>query len=153
MTQLDGIVTRIDPLYSAPPETNWGMRTVLGVVMLPLVLAFILTILFVRLVFGLLSPGRAAHSHHGGLIRDALGRAMGTTLAGHLLGTTAQVPVRDMRVRDASGLDHLVRIHGHLRRGSVAVGDTVIIQGSSKQGTLILKSGYNHNTRSEIRVK
>jgi hypothetical protein len=65
----------------------------------------------------------------------------------------ADVPVRDVRLHDASGAEHLVRIKGEIMAGSVSVGDEISVTGVNRGGTLLFRQGRNKRINSEIKVK
>ena len=60
------------------------------------------------------------------------------------------VPVRDIRVRDAQRLEHLIRVEGDFVAGNFGIGDEVEVAGQNRHGTLIFRSGWNKRTRSKI---
>lgn len=64
-----------------------------------------------------------------------------------------QVPVRDVRVREDSGREHLIRVKGDLLSGNFNVGDEVEVTCTDKQGTLIFRHGWNRRTRSKLAAK
>jgi len=70
-----------------------------------------------------------------------------------LVGPIANVPVRDIRVRDSAGQEFLVRLKGQLTSGSVSVGDDVLMEGWDRGGMLMFRRGYNKRIRTAIKVK
>lgn len=63
------------------------------------------------------------------------------------------VPVRDIRLKDKSGVEYLVRIKGDLYAGNVNVGDDIEVEGFDRRGTIMFYRGKNIRTRSEIIAK
>jgi hypothetical protein len=74
-------------------------------------------------------------------------------LTRRLMGPMANVPVRDIRIRDSGGQEFLVRMKGQLTSGSVSVGDDVVIEGWDRHGMLLFRRGYNKRIRTKIKVK
>lgn len=70
-----------------------------------------------------------------------------------LVGPIANVPVRDIRVRDSAGQEFLVRLKGQLTSGSVSKGDDVIVEGWDRHGMLLFRRGYNKRIRTAIKIK
>jgi len=61
------------------------------------------------------------------------------------------VPVRNFRIREKNSQNEIaVRMKGHLKHGSLNQDDIVTLQGEWRQGTLLLRRGYNHRTQSNI---
>ena len=69
------------------------------------------------------------------------------------MGPRADIPVRDIRLRDPAGQEHLVRIKGDLLSGSVAVGDDIDAGGYDRHGTLMFRRGMNKRIGTAIRVR
>ena len=74
-------------------------------------------------------------------------------LTRRLMGPMANVPVRDIRIRDSAGQEFLVRIKGQLTSGSVSVGDDVLVEGWDRNGMLLFRRGFNKRIRTAIKVK
>jgi len=74
-------------------------------------------------------------------------------LTRRLMGPMANVPVRDIRIRDSAGQEFLVRMKGQLTSGSVSVGDDVLVEGWDRNGMLLFRRGYNKRIRTAIKVK
>lgn len=60
------------------------------------------------------------------------------------------VPVRYLRVRDDNEDEWTVRMKGNMCLGNVSPDDLVSLWGYWRGGTLFVKRGYNHRTRSQI---
>jgi hypothetical protein len=88
-----------------------------------------------------------------GLLSGVAVQVISFMLTRRLIGPIANVPVRDIRVRDASGQETLVRMKGQLISGSVSVGDDILAEGWERNGTLLFRRGYNKRIRSDIRIK
>jgi len=87
------------------------------------------------------------------LVTGVASQIIGFVLTRRLIGGSASVPVRDVRVLDASGQQFLVRLKGHLKSGNLAVGDEVIAKGWMRRGTLLFRRGFNKRINAAIRVK
>ena len=74
-------------------------------------------------------------------------------LTRRLMGPMANVPVRDIRIRDSGGQEFLVRMKGQLTSGSVSVGDDLLVEGWDRNGMLLFRRGYNKRIRTAIKVK
>ncbi|RJR44329.1 MAG: hypothetical protein C4567_04490 [Deltaproteobacteria bacterium] len=155
--KIEGQVIHIDPLYMSRPEFSWGgfllklLLVFLGVLILgPLVLGFVVVMvamsLLLRLFFGGGGGGR-------GFFSSVASQVVGFFLTSKLIGPRAEIPTRDVRVREQTGQEHLVRIKGEIIAGNITVGDEVIVEGYDRQGTLMLSRGWNKRINSEIRVK
>jgi len=148
--KLTGTVIAVEPPYMAKPETDWLrilLKLAMGILFLPVILVVVIAGLIVGRTFSILGIG--ASKFFSGIASQMIG----FFLAGKLFGPKEQVPVRDIRLRDASEQEHLVRIRGELVAGNVNVGDEVEVEGFDRRGTLMLRRGKNLRTRSEIRVK
>jgi hypothetical protein len=88
-----------------------------------------------------------------GFLSTLATQVIGFMLTRSLMGPMATVPVRDVRVRDASGQETLVRLKGQLTSGSVSVGDDITAEGWLRNGMLLFRRGYNNRIRAEIKVK
>ena len=88
-----------------------------------------------------------------GFLSSVASQVVGFFLTSKLLGPKDDVPVRDVRLRDAARQEHLVRLKGDLISGSINVGDDILVEGFDRSGTLIFSRGWNKRIRAEIRVK
>ncbi len=70
-----------------------------------------------------------------------------------LLRRNAEVPVRDIRVQDSLGQQWLVRIKGELICGNVKTGDEIVAECDDRQGTMILRSGWNKTINTAITLR
>jgi hypothetical protein len=152
---LEGQVIHIEPSYMARPDFSWGWFFVklalFGIAFLvfgPFVIAVALAL---TIASSLLIPfGRRRGP---GFFSSIASQVVGFFLTSKLLGPKADVPVRDVRLRDMSGNEHLIRLKGELIAGNMNVGDEVAIEGYDRMGTLTAVRGLNKRTRSEIRIK
>ncbi len=150
---IEGTVIHIDPTYFTRPELDWSRflgKLALGILFLPVILVVGATALVISAAFSILSFGRGGGP---GLFSNIASQVFSFFLIGKLFGPRREVPVRDIRLRDASGLEHLVRIQGELRAGNLNVGDDVEVEGFDRGGTLMFRGGWNRRIRSEIVVK
>lgn len=151
-TAVNGIVIHIDPLYMARPEFNWGgflIKSGLVVLFLPLFLSLAIVTFMMSTISSMIGLNRG----RPGFFSNLATQVTGFFLTSKLFGPKADVPVRDVRLRDGSGDEHLVRIRGDFVSGNVNIGDDVTVEGVNRSGTLMFRRGYNNRTRSEIWVK
>lgn len=139
-------------MYMAKPDFRWGRflikLAVLGAAVyyygLIILLALGALLVFAWLVSKILPQG---------LLSGVAVQVISFMLTRRLVGPMANVPVRDIRVRDASGQETLVRMKGQLTSGSVSVGDDILAEGWERNGMLVFRRGYNKRIRAEIRIK
>lgn len=74
-------------------------------------------------------------------------------LTRRLVGPVANVPIRDIRIRDSASQEFLVRLKGQLTSGSISVGDDVVLEGWDRGGTVMFRRGFNKRIRTNIRIK
>jgi hypothetical protein len=151
--RLEGTVIAIEPPYMAKPETNWAktlLKLTIGIILSPFLIALAIVGVVFSTFFSIFTLG---HGGRPGFISNIASQVVGFFLTGKLFGPKDQVPVRDIRLRDASGQEHLVRIRGELVAGNMNVGDKVEVEGYNRRGTLMFRRGWNKRTRSEIMIK
>jgi hypothetical protein len=151
--KLTGTVIAVEPPYMAKPEMDLAKllgKLALGILLLPVILVVGATALVISVAFSVLSFGRGGGP---GLFSNIASQVFSFFLIGKLFGPRREVPVRDIRLRDASGLENLVRIQGEMRAGNLNVGDEVEVEGFDRGGTLMFRRGWNKRIRSEIVVK
>jgi len=149
---LDGRVIQVEPMYMATPDFRWGWflirLSVVGAAVyfygLIILMALGLLLVFLWLVSKILPRG---------LLSGVAVQVISFMLTRRLVGPIANVPVRDIRVRDAFGQETLVRMRGQLTSGSVTVGDDILAEGWERNGTLLFRRGYNKRIRTDIRIK
>lgn len=66
---------------------------------------------------------------------------------------TEMVPVRYFRVRDDDETEWMVRMKGKISLGNISADDLVSLWGRWRGGTLFVKRGYNHRTRSRVQMQ
>jgi len=150
--KLSGTVIAIDPPYMAKPEFNWFSfisKLIIGLILLPFIIGFIIVAIVFSIFLSIFSFGR----NRPGFLSSLASQVVGFFLTGKLFGPKEQVPVRDIRLRDDVGQEHLIRIRGELVAGNLNVGDEVEVEGFDRRGTLMFRRGHNKRTRAEILVK
>jgi hypothetical protein len=151
--RLTGTVLGLDAPYLSKPETTFAgvaAKLVIGLLLIPVFLGALGAVMLFRFTFALLSP---RSSGGPGFFSGLLSQVSGFFLVGKLFGPKDQVLVRDFRLRDSTGQEHLVRLRGELTAGNLSVGDEVDVEGYNRRGTLMFRKGLNRRTRSEIVVK
>jgi hypothetical protein len=146
---VDGRVIQVEPIYLANADFHWGRLllklTVLGAAVYYYGLLLLLMLGAFLLFMWLLSKVP--------FVSSVAVQVVAFLLTRRLMGPMANVPVRDIRVRDAAGQEFLVRIKGQLISGSVSVGDDIAVQGWDRGGMLLFRRGYNQRIRTAIKVK
>ena len=146
---LDGRVIQVEPTYMANPDFHWVRLVVklaiLGATVYYYGMLILMAIGVFLLLMWLLSkvPFLSAVSV----------QVVSFLLTRRLMGPMANVPVRDIRIRDSAGQEFLVRIKGQLTSGSVSVGDDVLVEGWDRNGMLLFRRGFNKRIRTAIKVK
>jgi hypothetical protein len=155
---IKGTVISVEPPYMGHPDFSWiGLLLKLSLLILaviiigPVIIGIIIGLMVTLLMFSFVFP--RGTSHTTGCLTGMLRQMVGFFLTRKLLGPKPDVPVRDVRLRDTSGQEHLVRIKGDIVRGNMNVGDEVEVEGFNRGGTLLLSRGRNIRTRSEIKVR
>jgi hypothetical protein len=142
---LRGAVIAVDPVYMTKPEFHWGRflwTTCIRLLLLPFAVVLFLPFFIINLFVRSRPPGFMSH-----LSSEVLSFWLITKFF-----RKDEVPVRDIRLRDLSASERLVRIRGHFVAGNVNVGDDITVEGVDRQGTLMFRRGFNHRTNSAIRV-
>lgn len=155
---VQGRVINVDAPYMAGRETDWGMLalkaflvSVLALLLGPIIIGAALGLFVVWLMFSLFFPKRGGG--HPGILSNAFSHGIGYLFSKRLNRAAADVPVRDVRVRDAGGAEHLVRLRGDIVSGGVNVGDDIVAEGPNRGGTLLFRRGWNSRINSEIRLR
>jgi hypothetical protein len=89
----------------------------------------------------------------GGFLQSVATQFVAFFLTSRLLGQKPTIPACDYRLRDSNGTEYLVRVEGYVRTGGMNVGDAVLAEGYDRQGTLVMKQGWNRRLGTLIRVK
>lgn len=153
---LVGRIIAIDQPYQVARKTNWFVALpglLLVFIVLPLILVGIiaakLSLSWFRAFPNMFQTGFSVDSGKSSIFTQLLSYF----LYGSLFGPKKSDTIRDIRVRDDKGKEHLVRIVGDLVAGNVNVGDEIEATGWNKRGTLIFRSGRNLRTSSDILTK
>lgn len=146
---LDGRVIQVEPIYMANPDFHWARLFAKLAILGAAVYYYGLLILIVLGVFLVLMWLLSKVP-----FLSAIGiQVVSFLLTRRLMGPMANVPVRDIRVRDSAGQEFLIRMKGQLNSGSVSVGDDVVVEGWDRNGMLHFRRGYNKRVRTAIKVK
>ncbi len=148
----DGRVIQAEPMYMATPDLRWG-RLLLKLAIygaavyyfgIAILLAFAAFLVLIWLMSKVLPQG---------LLTGVAIQVISFLLTRKLLGPIANVPVRDIRLRDGGGQELLIRMKGQLTSGSVAVGDDIVAEGWERSGMLLFRRGYNKRIRAAITLR
>ena len=149
---LDGRVTQVDATYMSQPDFKvWPL--ILKVVLLAAAAYYFGAVILIALGVSLLVLWLISKLLPAGLITGVAVQVISFVLTRRLMGPVASIPTRDVRIRDANGQDHLVRLKGHLQSGSISVGDEVTITGWRRSGTLVAIGGFNRRVNARIVLK
>lgn len=143
-TEIRGTVIHVDPIYTATKPVNWA-RVIFTLALFPVALMVAAFLCAFWIVGSIMFPRFARSMNISNLLLLLLFQ--------RAAGPRPQAPVRDIRIRDRAGNEHFVRIIGEIVSGSVNVGDDVTLAGFSRGGTLRVRRGINHRTRSVIKVR
>jgi membrane protein implicated in regulation of membrane protease activity len=146
---LDGRVIQVEPIYLANPDFHWARFFVKLAILGAAVYYYGILILAVFGVFLLLMWMLSKVP----FLSAIAVQVVSFVLTRRLMGPMANVPVRDIRIRDSGGQEFLVRMKGQLNSGSVSVGDDVLVEGWDRNGMLLFRRGYNKRIRTAIKVK
>jgi len=156
-TILKGTVVNIDPTYMSHPDFMWGFFLakitifVIAVFIIgPIVIGITLGLMVASAMFSSMFPPRPRQG--SGFLSSIFSHMLSFVLTKHLFGQKEVVLVRDIRLRDHSGQENLIRIKGEIVSGNINVGDEIEVEGFNRGGTLIFRRGWNERIKSEIRV-
>ena len=151
-----GRVVSVDPVSMVRPDFDWSkliskvlLLTVLVLLVGPILIGIALCLMMTSLLLSLLFP----RSKSKGFTLDIIHQLTGFLFSLSSTKTAPAIPVRDFRLLDAGGDEHMVRIRGDIVTGSIKVGDELSVTGVDDRGTLMFRRGWNQKIRSEIRVK
>ena len=151
--KLSGVVIAVSDPYQARSESHWLVtvgKVVLGIVVIPTMLGFAIA----SQILAWMLPGPKWARRESPGFSNLFGKHVAYSyMSAKLFGTKEGVTVRDVRIRDANGLEHLARLRGELFAGSLSVGDEVELEGYDRHGTLMCRLGRNKRTRSKIIVR
>jgi len=155
-TVLTGRVINSDPIFMEKPDAKWGLF-LLKIILLGILLYYcaraVALFVLVLVIFTWLVCKILSLIFPQALVTGVATQIIGFLLTRRLIGAPAIIPVRDIRLRDASGQEFLVRIKGQLRLGSIAAGDEIIAKGWMRRGTLRFRRGFNKRINAAIRIK
>jgi len=148
---LTGTVIAIDPVYMAKPDPrSLLIRLAIGLLLLPIIISLAITVMMISITSSMFSSGQGKRPS---FFSNIASQMFGFFLMGKLFGPTEEIPVRDVRLRDSFGREHLVRIRGELIAGNINVGDEIEVEGSDRWGTFIFERGWNKRIGAEIRAR
>jgi len=148
--KLTGTVIAIEPPYFVTLQKGLFLiflKIAFGILFLPILLGVLAAIMIMQMLSPFSRNRRYGHSS------SLSSHIVGFFLTQQLIRPKEQISVRDIRLRDKSGQEHLVRIQGQLVNGNMIVGDEVEVEGFNRRGTLMVRRGFNKRTRSEIRIR
>lgn len=155
---LRGTVVNVDPTYMSRPDFRWGfflIKIVIFVISIfivgPIIIGIVIGLMVASAILSLLFSSRPKQG--SGFLSNILSQMLSFIFTKHLIGQKEMVSVRDIRLRDYSGQEHLIRIKGKIVSGNINVGDEIEVEGFNRGGTLIFHRGWNKRIKSEIRVK
>lgn len=127
--KLEGHILMVDGPHMEQPDIDWGgliLRGIIGLALLPLVIALIIFIPSIAIPF---------------------------FLYGIRPGAKPQVPARYLRVQDASGKQHIVKMKGDIMWGMLSQGDDAQFWGRWQGGNLVMDRAMNKATNSQVMLK
>jgi len=149
---INGRVIHVEPMYMAMPDFLWG-RFLVKLAVIGASVYYLGFVILVALGVLLILAWLASKILPQGLLSGVAVQVISFMLTRRLMGPIANVPVRDIRVRDASSQETLVRMKGQLTAGSVSVGDDLVVEGWDRGGMLLFRRGYNKRIRTDIKIK
>jgi hypothetical protein len=157
-TVLSGTVVNIDPIYMSNPDFRWGLFIIkiifFGFAILiigPIVIGVVLGLAIASAMFS--SMFSSSHSQGSGFLSNIFGHLFNFLFTRNSFREKELISVRDIRLRDQIGQEHLVRIKGDIVSGNINVGDEIEVTGINKGGTMLFRRGWNKRIKSEIKVK
>jgi len=144
-SELKGKILNINPTYYQPPDFNWNKALIFVILLVPLIYIMFSLFIVIFIIYFILRLGGIKIN----LFNIFYG--VGVLKPSFQKNSRYEMPVQDITVQDSSG-KQLVRIKGHLKIGSVSVGDSIYVKGKIKGGMLIFKSGYNHSINSDLKL-
>lgn len=148
--KLTGFIIAVEPPYMGVIQKSWlatFLKLSLGVFLLPILLGVVAGVMIMKIIFQFSGYRRSGQSSQ---IISQIGVFF---LHYQLIKPRKQITIRDIRLRDQFGQEHLLRIQGQLVTGNLVVGDEVEVEGFNRRGTLMVRQGFNKRTRSEIRIR
>lgn len=139
-------------MYLAQADFRWGWL-LLKVGVIGAGVYYFGVLIFIALVVLIVLSWILSKILPQGLFTGVAVQIISFVLTRRLIGPVANVPVRDIRVREASGQETLVRLKGQLTSGSLSVGDDVVLEGWERSGMLLFRRGHNKRIRADIKLK
>lgn len=145
--ELHGKVINIHPTYSQPPGFNWKKVLLFFVIILFVIylikvfLFFIILLIIFLIIMSLLRVPISSILFGMFMLRSRSQRT-----------SRQEIPVQDVIIQNSDG-NHLVRIKGYLKIGSISMGDSITVKGRVVGGMFIFRSGYNHSINSTLKLQ
>lgn len=147
-----GVVISVDGPYLAKQHTHWTASALKGLIVIGVIAPIVIVVSIAGKIWSLYYFGRSGNRQRS--LAAEFGRQFSVSyVMTRIFRPADQMTVRDVRVRDSNGQEHLVRVRGELVYGGFSVGDEVEVTGFNRQGTLLLRSGWNRRTRSKLLVR
>jgi hypothetical protein len=154
---IEGRVIGVEPTYLAHADFDWTrvllkwfLWACLLIILAPILIGGLIGIFIFMTMFSFLFPKSGAQTS---FLSGTFNQMVGFFFSKRLNKEPADVPVRDVRLQDASGVERLVRIKGEMVAGSVGVGDEISVMGVNRDGTLLFRQGWNKRINAKIKVK
>ena len=154
---VSGTVIDVSQPYQIRPQGS-SVGCLISLLLLP-VLIFVVPSLLLAMVFITVPMkmfnmfGMGKPRGHPGFFENLLRQITGAAVNNWFANRRDPVWVRDVRLRDPSGQQHVVRVQGDIVSGSVSIGDDVDLEGYDRGGTLFLSRGWNRSVNAKIKIK
>lgn len=150
------IINVSQPYQIRPPRSSLGCF--LSLLLLP-ILIFVVPSLFLAMffitvplkMFNMFGMGKSRG--HPGFFENLLRQITGAAVNNWFTNRREPISVRDLRLQDAAGQQHIVRIQGDIVSGNVSMGDDVDLEGHDREGTLFLSRGWNKSANATIKIR
>lgn len=142
ISELNGKVIHIKPMYFQPPDFNWNKALIFLIILIPLMYLMAILIIFLIIIYIVLKLIGININFSNLFFGLSIFRS-------NQQNSRQEIPVQDIIIQESRG-KHLVRIKGHLKIGNVSDGDIISVKGKDKRGMLIFKSGYNRSINSDL---
>ncbi|MBN2374484.1 zinc ribbon domain-containing protein [bacterium] len=150
--QIEGTVLSIEGPYLEPPDFDilgFFLKLALIIFLFPFIIGAFIAYIFLSIVFNILGMSGIMGIFNPMNIFITIGFFRGFWGAPR---GREETPVRFFHLQDESGNEYMLRMKGHLRTGSLTVGQQISAWGIWKDGVLHTTRAYNHRTRSSIVV-
>jgi hypothetical protein len=135
-------------------STDWwcfGSLLLMMMILLPVFAVVFIGSLFMSIAFSMLGWHGAARSFGPPSIMEII-QSLGIVRAIMGDGKRSQVPAMRLTITNQGG-ERLALIKGELTAGTFRRGDALSLQGSWRNGTLLVTQGFNHTLGSSIMVR